>query len=138
MQEMATKPRVLVVDDEEDTLLLTEAILCARGFDVRLANNGAAAIDAVAEGADVVLLDVMMPETSGLTVLAYIRETPRLARIPVILLTARQRDNDLIEGYQHGADYYITKPCTAEQLVYGLSLVLSATATRPAIPAQSG
>lgn len=116
--------RILVVDDEEDTLAVTEAMLSARGYDVVLANTGAAALGAIEEGADAVLLDVMMPEMSGLEVLSHLRETPRLARIPVILLTARQRDCDLLEGYQHGADYYITKPCTLEQILFGLQLVL--------------
>lgn len=117
-------PRVLLVDDEEDTRMLTEAILSRRGYEVRLADSGRTALAMLAEDYDAVLLDVMMPEMSGLEVLSRIRETPRLARLPVILLTARQRDRDLIEGYRDGADYYITKPCTAEQIEYGLRLVL--------------
>jgi len=124
------RPRILVVDDETDTLLVTEAMLSARGYDVVLANSGASALDAVEQGADAILLDVMMPEMSGLEVLAHLRETPRLARIPVILLTARQRDRDLLDGYQHGADYYITKPCTLDQILFGLRLVLPKSGRR--------
>lgn len=119
------RPRILVVDDETDTLLVTEAMLSARGYEVVLASSGPSALDALEQGADAILLDVMMPEMSGLDVLAHLRETPRLARIPVILLTARQRDRDLLDGYRHGADYYITKPCTLDQILYGLRLVLA-------------
>ena len=125
-------PRILVVDDEEDTLLLTEAILARRGYEVRVAPSGRCALALLAEPFDAVLLDVMMPEMSGLEVLSHIRETPRLSSLPVILLTARQRDRDLIEGYRDGADYYITKPCTAEQIEYGLRLLLGDRAARRA------
>lgn len=118
-------PRVLVVDDEHDTLLLTEAALTRRGYEIRLASSGAEALDLLGEPFDALLLDVMMPEMSGLEVLVRLRATPRLARLPVILLTARQRDRDLLEGYGYGADYYIPKPCTAEQIDYGLRLVLA-------------
>jgi CheY-like chemotaxis protein len=118
------RPRILVVDDELDTLILTEAWLAKRGYDVHLASSGGEALDRLAEPFDAVLLDVMMPEMSGLEVLARLRETPRLARTPVILLTARRRDRDLLEGYGRGADYYIPKPCTVGQIEYGLRLVL--------------
>ncbi len=125
MQELPAAAKILVVDDEEDTLLLTETILSTRGFEVLTAGSGAQGMEMLAEGPDAVLLDVMMPQMSGLEVLEHIRSTPRLAHIPVILLTARQRDQDVLEGYQYGADYYITKPCTADQIDYGLRMVLS-------------
>ncbi len=133
MQQQPPLAQILVVDDEEDTLVLTEASLAARGYDVHTARGGAQAIALLAEIPDAVLLDVMMPEISGLEVLAHMRSTPRLARIPVILLTARQRDQDVIEGYQHGADYYIMKPCTVEQIDYGLRMVLPGAARRAAL-----
>jgi DNA-binding response OmpR family regulator len=116
--------RILVVDDEEDTLALTEAILRARGYRVQTAGSGARAIALLDDPPDAVLLDVMMPVMSGLDVLAHMRATPRLGRVPVILLTARQSDRDVVEGYQQGADYYITKPCTAQQIEYGLRMIL--------------
>jgi CheY-like chemotaxis protein len=122
----APAERILVVDDEEDTLVLTEAILSARGYRVQTANSGARAIAQLDDPPDAVLLDVMMPVMSGLEVLAHMRASPRLGRIPVILLTARQSDRDVVEGYQLGADYYITKPCTAQQIEYGLRMVLPA------------
>lgn len=123
-ERSATPPKVLVVDDEEDSLVLTETLLSQRGFDVRTARTGAEALALLDDTLDAVLLDVMMPEMSGLEVLSHMRRTPRLARVPVILVTARQRDRDLLEGYRTGADYYIAKPCTAEQIEYGLRMVL--------------
>lgn len=130
MQPESRRARILVVDDERDTLELTEAMLTARGYDVVLVESGPAALEALACRPDVVLLDVMMPEMSGLSVLEHMRRTPRLAAVPVILFTARQRDADVLEGYRTGADYYITKPCTIDQIVYGLDLVLSVPGRR--------
>lgn len=118
--------RILVVDDEEDTLILTEAMLRARGYRIQTADSGARAIALLDDPPDAVLLDVMMPVMSGLEVLAHMRASPRLGRVPVILLTARQSDRDVVEGYQLGADYYITKPCTAQQIEYGLRMILPA------------
>lgn len=118
------RPKILVVDDERDTLDLTEAILLQNGFEVILAASAAEAMLQLEKQPAAVLLDVMMPDTSGLSVLETLRSTPRTAGLPVILLTALQRDNDLINGYRNGADYYITKPCTATQILYGLQIVL--------------
>jgi DNA-binding response OmpR family regulator len=70
------------------------------------------------------MLDVMMPGMSGLEVLEKLREDPATANVPVILVTARTDDDDVMDGYQHGADYYITKPCTARQVSRGVALVL--------------
>jgi CheY-like chemotaxis protein len=118
---------VLVVDDEADSLALMAAILEARGFSVACAASGADALRSVRRRApDVILLDVMMPRMSGLDVLRCLREVPATARTPVILVTAKRQDEDLLVGYRLGADYYITKPCTSDQLIYGLGLVLSA------------
>ncbi len=125
------KRKILVVDDERDTLDLTEAILQQSGFDVLLAASAREAFEQLSKKPDAVLLDVMMPDTSGLTVLSILRDTPRTAQLPVILLTALQRDNDLIDGYRSGADYYITKPCTATQILFGLNLVLGGSRAQP-------
>ncbi|HXQ20557.1 MAG TPA: response regulator, partial [Candidatus Acidoferrales bacterium] len=65
-----------------------------------------------------------MPEMSGLEVLQQIKENAQTGRLPVILVTAKTHDEDVLSGYQYGADYYITKPFTAKQLLYGIDLVL--------------
>ena len=116
---------VLVVDDNPDSLRIVESILKGSGYDVVAATSGQEALDAVdATPPAVVLLDVMMPGMSGLEVLEKLRAEPRNARIPVILLTAKTQDEDVISGYRYGADYYIPKPFTSKQLLYGIRLVL--------------
>jgi CheY-like chemotaxis protein len=116
---------VLVVDDNDDNLRIIQEILRTRGFTVRLARDGASALRALGEEKpDVVLLDVMMPEMDGIQVLDRIRANPQFASLPVILVTAKGQDEDVLAGYKTGADYYITKPFTARQLLHGIGLVL--------------
>ena len=119
------KRKVLVVDDNVDSITILRSILETNGFAVRTAQSGRDALDLLAqEVPDVILLDVMMPEMSGLEVLERIKSNHATSRLPVILVTAKMQDEDVLTGYQFGADYYITKPCTAKQLLYGIGLVL--------------
>lgn len=119
------KDSILVVDDNPDSITIIRTILEANGFKVETAENGREALDKLkAETPQVVLLDVMMPEMSGLEVLERIKGNPTTAKLPVILVTAKTQDEDVLVGYQYGADYYITKPCTSKQLLYGVGLVL--------------
>lgn len=123
---------VLIVDDNPDSIMVLRTILESKGFTVLSAGSGHEALVILGEQIpDAVLLDVMMPDLSGIDVLKRMRGTAATARVPVILVTAKGQDEDLLDGYQHGADYYITKPCTAKQLVYGLSMVLG----KPAVDA---
>ena len=116
---------ILVVDDNADSVMILRTILEGSGFSVLTALSGAEALEHLARQVpDLVLLDVMMPGMSGYTVLDKIKETHATSRVPVILITAKVQDEDVLTGYQHGADYYITKPCTAKQLLYGIGLVL--------------
>lgn len=116
---------ILIVDDNLDSTMILRSILEAQGFTVRVANSGAEALALLTrEVPQVILLDVMMPEMSGLEVLERIKTTHATSKVPVIMVTAKMQDEDVMTGYQFGADYYITKPCTAKQLLYGISLVL--------------
>lgn len=117
---------ILVVDDNPDSITILQSILTTRGYGVVTAETGADALRLVqAEPRpDLVLLDVMMPEMNGIEVLQKIKETHATSKIPVILVTAKTHDEDVLSGYQYGADYYITKPFTAKQLLYGIDLVL--------------
>ena len=116
---------VLVVDDNEDSLRIVEAILRSAGFEVCLARDGKQGVEmAQASAPELIVLDIMMPVMDGVEALHRLRDSPRTSRIPVILLTAKTQDEDVIAGYQTGADYYITKPFTAKQLLYGVRLVL--------------
>ena len=116
---------VLVVDDDEDNTVIASTILRTQGYDVRVAFNGLAALKIIEEEhVDLVLLDVMMPEMDGIEVLDRIKSNPRNASLPVILVTAKSQDEDVLTGYKCGADYYITKPFTSRQLLHGIGLVL--------------
>lgn len=105
--------------------MILRSMLETAGHRVRVAENGMQALLLVeAERPDVIMLDVMMPVMSGIDVLRNLRMHEATASIPVILVTARTDDDDVMDGYQHGADYYITKPCTARQVSHGIALVL--------------
>ncbi len=118
-------PGILVVDDNEDSIRIIQAVLENNGYTVRVARSGKEALERVKEDLpQLVLLDVMMPEMSGMEVLERLRASAQTAAVPVILLTAKAQDEDVISGYQVGADYYITKPFTSKQLLYGIRLVL--------------
>jgi DNA-binding response OmpR family regulator len=118
-------PKILVVDDNADSVAILKGFLEARGYIVVTAANGVEALENMQrEGFDLVLLDVMMPGMNGFDVLAEMPRHEATARLPVILLTAKTQDEDLMKGYELGADYYITKPFTSRQLFYGVDLIL--------------
>jgi two-component system response regulator MtrA len=117
--------RVLVVDDNELNADYIKAVLKKHPFDVTVAIDGPSAIRAAAaERPDVILLDIMMPGMSGMDVLARFRRDPAVQMIPIIMVTAKAQDSTMLESYQTGADYFITKPFTPRQLLHGLGLVL--------------
>jgi two-component system alkaline phosphatase synthesis response regulator PhoP len=119
------KGTILIADDNPDSIMVLRTILESNGYTVLTAGDGREVLSTMKRQLpDAVLLDVMMPELSGIDVLKHMRSDAVTARVPVILVTAKGQDDDLLDGYQHGADYYITKPCTAKQLLYGLSMVL--------------
>jgi DNA-binding response OmpR family regulator len=125
---------ILVVDDSEDIALISARMLTQRGFAVITACDGQEALAIVArQRPSCLLLDVMMPRMSGLEVLKALKADPATANIPVIMVTAKTTDDDVLHGYQEGADYYITKPFTADELVYGVNLVLGHQPTQHAI-----
>jgi DNA-binding response OmpR family regulator len=116
---------VLIVDDSEDIALISARMLSLRGFAVITASDGAEALAIVSrQRPNCILLDVMMPRMSGLEVLEAMKANLATADIPVIMVTAKTTDDDVLQGYRQGADYYITKPFTADELLYGVNLVL--------------
>ena len=107
--------RVLIVEDDRNIVLTLERTLGREGYDVRIARDGAAAKQEIAAfKPDVVLLDWMLPDTSGLDVLKWIRTRGRL---PVLMLTARDDVADKVVGLETGADDYMTKPFHTVELV---------------------
>jgi CheY-like chemotaxis protein len=121
---------ILIVDDNEDVARITATFLRNKGYEPLVAADGVRALELVAEQRpDCILLDIMMPRMSGIEVLGRLKRDAATAAIPIILVTARVRDEDVLEGYKEGADYYITKPFSSEQLLYGVRLVLGQLGT---------
>ncbi|MFZ4783472.1 MAG: response regulator transcription factor [Armatimonadaceae bacterium] len=121
-----SSPRILVADDEPALLRLLEFVLGRRGFIIQGVTNGNAAIEVLkAESPDLVILDVMMPGLDGYEVLTFIRETPRLEGLPVVMLTARAQLDDIQRGLTLGADAYLAKPFDPEELLSVVESLLS-------------
>ncbi|MGD2142966.1 MAG: response regulator transcription factor [Anaerolineae bacterium] len=118
--------RILVVDDEPRVLQLVRAVLEATGFEVIAAMNGESAIETVAlEQPDLVLLDIRLPKgPNGYEVCERIRE---FSGVGVIMLTARAQQDDVLRGFEVGADDYLTKPFNAKVLVARVKAVLQRT-----------
>lgn len=122
---MGAQPLVLAVDDEAAILRLLKLELSPQGFRVVTALDGNAALRAAEEQRpDLVLLDIMMPDMTGLEVLRRLRER---SAVPVIFLTARVSDADKVSGLDMGADDYIPKPFSPEELTARVRAVLRRT-----------
>jgi len=127
---------IMVVDDNENATRMTARMLSGLGYDVMTALDGPNALAQIAaHHPDCILLDIMMPSMSGLEVLTRLKNDPATTSIPVILLTAKSQDDDVLTGYKEGAEYYLTKPCTSRDLVYGIRLVLGKHRASEASPA---
>jgi len=110
--------RLLVVEDELDIAELLRHVFSKEGFDVGVAHDGVAALEALRrEPPDLVVLDWMIPEPSGIDVLKEMRARPQTRMVPVILLTARREEIDRVLGLELGADDYVTKPFSSRELV---------------------
>lgn len=120
-----TKVAVVVDDEPETTEMIAEMVrLC--GFKVIPTYGGAPAMNLIArEKPDAVILDVMMPDCSGYDVLEFVRRDPRLKHIPVILVSARNRPEDIQEGLKAGATIYLTKPVAFSDLRQAVQQVVS-------------
>lgn len=117
MADAPQTPTVLVADDEQDILNLVRFRLERDGYQVICASDGAEAVAlARAERPALCVLDVMMPKLTGIEVLQQLRADPDTAAIRVILLTARGQDGDVDQGFEAGADDYVTKPFSPQEL----------------------
>jgi phosphate regulon transcriptional regulator PhoB len=120
-----TKKQIIVADDEKDILELVSFNLEQEGFSVLKAVNGRKALEMVkADKPDLIILDLMMPEMSGMEVCRTIRNNADIADIPVIMLTAKSDQVDKILGLEIGADDYITKPFHVRELIARVRSVL--------------
>jgi len=126
-QESQKTESILVVDDDLVNLQVLFNILYAQKFNVILAKNGKEAIDIIEEGTslNMVILDVMMPKVSGYEVLKKIREKYTLTDLPVLLLTARNRPEDIIVGFETGANDYLEKPFEKYELMARIKALIT-------------
>jgi len=128
------KPLILVVEDEAALVEMLRYNLEAEGYRVAEAGDGEQALVLVAEESpDLVLLDWMLPQVSGIEVCRRLKRAPSTRHIPIILLTARGEEEDTIRGLDTGADDYIVKPFTLSLLLARIRAVLRRT--RPALSA---
>jgi DNA-binding response OmpR family regulator len=111
------RPLVLAADDDEDILGLVEFRLGLAGYEVLLARDGEEALAlAVEQIPDLAVLDVMMPKLDGFELTRRLRGEEATSRMPIILLTARAQDADVRQGFAAGADDYIRKPFSPDEL----------------------
>ncbi|MBM4424149.1 MAG: response regulator [Chloroflexi bacterium] len=117
--------RILVVDDDDKTVQLIGYILRGQGYEVSSAMSGGDALKVAAnEPPDLIVLDLMMPDMDGLEVCRRMRADPRLAHVPIVMLTAKVHPSDRAEGLRAGADDYITKPVDPVDLAVRIKAAL--------------
>src|ERR1700677_4861073 len=133
------KNSVLVVDDEKDLVDLISYNLQRNGFKVLTATTGDAAIEiAMRETPSLVLLDLMLPGMSGTEVARKLKAEPQTAGIPIIMLTAKSEETDVVVGLTLGADDYVTKPFSMKILLARLNTVLRRGESAPAAGSEAG
>lgn len=122
------KKRILTVDDDPVIRMLVRDMLESAQFEVVAATDGYEALKIIEQEAKplsycAIILDVEMPGMSGLDLLTRLKLHAETEALPVVMLTCQSSPDDVMSGYNVGASYYITKPFTREQLLYGLQLV---------------
>ena len=118
--------RILVADDEEDILELVRYNLAVNGHEVETTLTGSGALEAAqARPPDLLILDVMLPDLLGFEVLRRLRQSKAGAHVPVIMLTAKSSETDVLVGFELGADDYVTKPFSPRELVARVRAVLA-------------
>jgi DNA-binding response OmpR family regulator len=122
----AMAKRVLVVDDEPNIVMSLRFLMEREGFQVEVASTGQAAVAALDRApADLVLLDIMMPELDGFEVCQRIRDNPAWRATKIVMLTAKGRDIERDKGLALGADEYVTKPFSTRDLVAKVKQMLA-------------
>ncbi len=125
---MTPKPRLLIVEDEQAIATGLNDVFIYHGYEVVVAADGEAGLaEALSGRYDMILLDIMLPKKDGLQVCERVRL--ELPEQPIIMLTARLSDEDIVQGLRLGADDYVTKPFSIEQLVLRVAAVLRRAGT---------
>jgi DNA-binding response OmpR family regulator len=118
--------RVLVVDDEPDLRELVRTVLTYHGHKVALAEDGEKALEVLAsQRPEVMVLDLMMPNTDGFGVLKEMKRQGMTGNVKTLVLTCMNRESDWLRGYKHGAHQYLTKPFDPEELADKVEMLLS-------------
>ena len=124
--------KILVVEDEPDTAEMFAEMLRLRGYRVFKSYGSASAMKQLAlEKPDAVVLDIMMPDISGLEVLHYMRRDPAMENIPVIIVSAKGLLSDIKAGMEAGATLYLTKPVAFTELIKGVENVIQQGKPKP-------
>lgn len=119
------KEKILVVDDEEDILELVRYNLEREGFQVTCAESGENAMERTRhEGPDLIVLDLMLPGIDGLEVARRLKQNQKTAGLPIVMLTAKGEEADIVTGLELGADDYMTKPFSPRVLIARIKAVL--------------
>ena len=117
--------KVLIIDDDVDTLKLVGLMLERQGYEIAVASNGTIGLNKAAEvKPELILLDVMMPDLDGYEVTKRLRSDPALAHIPIIMFTAKTMVDDKVAGFEAGVDDYLTKPTHPAELTAHVKAVL--------------
>lgn len=120
--------RILIADDEPNIVISLEFLMKREGFDVQVAMDGEAALQAIAaQLPDLILLDVMLPKLNGFEVCQQIRAHPQWQSLKVLMLTAKGRDTEVSKGLALGANAYMTKPFSTRDLVEQVRQLLGST-----------
>jgi CheY-like chemotaxis protein len=118
--------KILIVDDEEVIRKFLKIHLAKLGYEVKEAGDGEQAIEQLGkDNFDLLICDILMPKKNGWEVIKEAKSNPKTKDIPVIVLTAKNEDSDMFKGYDLGANYYMTKPFSKAQLLYGLQLMFN-------------
>jgi CheY-like chemotaxis protein len=117
--------KILIVDDDIETVRLVGLMLKRKGYETITANNGAQAIElAVSQRPALIVLDIMMPDMDGYQVTVLLRNNPITADIPILMFTAKGQVDDKVTGYEAGADDYLTKPVHPAELIAHIKSLL--------------
>lgn len=125
--------KLLIVDDDIDTLELLQLALEKEGYQCLIASKGIDAMETLSKNpVDLLILDVMLPDMSGLEVCKKIKQDKKWASLPIILLTGRTGDNDKVVGLELGAEDYIVKPYNYKEVSLRIQKILKRTKPQPA------
>ena len=127
--------KILIVDDEPDIMELVSYNLKKAGFAVSSASDGEEALRMIREKHfDLIVLDLMLPGIHGMELCRILRNNPKTAHIPIIMLTAKGEETDKIQGLETGADDYMTKPFSPKELIARVKAILRRRSRRAARP----